>query len=227
MNSVTRKTGAGRESVEKPSPTRERLLDVAEQLLARRGLDAVSVRDITRAAGANLGAITYHFGTMRKLIVAVFERRMTPLSRQRLEALEAVEKAAGKGPLPLEGVLEAMFRPAVMEALDGERTGIVFGKLMARSMMDPSPYLEKYIHGHIEPVIRRFDAALMRAMPELTPEDVFWRMHLLVGGLHQSLLMMDRKPPEGIPPLRLDAESYLRRFVASAAALFRAQLPKL
>ena len=227
MNSVTRKTGAGRESVEKPSPTRERLLDVAEQLLARRGLDAVSVRDITRAAGANLGAITYHFGTMRKLIVAVFERRMTPLSRQRLEALEAVEKAAGKGPLPLEGVLEAMFRPAVMEALDGERTGIVFGKLMARSMMDPSPYLEKYIHGHIEPVIRRFDAALMRAMPELTPEDVFWRMHLLVGGLHQSLLMMDRKPPEGIPPLRLDAEGYLRRFVASAAALFRAQLPKL
>lgn len=227
MNSVTRKTGAGRESVEKPSPTRERLLDVAEQLFARRGLDAVSVRDITRAAGANLGAITYHFGTMRKLIVAVFERRMTPLSRQRLEALEAVEKAAGKGPLPLEGVLEAMFRPAVMEAMDGERTGIVFGKLMARSMMDPSPYLEKYIHGHIEPVIRRFDAALMRAMPELTPDDVFWRMHLLVGGLHQSLLMMDRKPPEGIPPQRLDAESYLRRFVASAAALFRAQLPKV
>jgi len=213
--------------VEKPSPTRERLLDVAEQLFARRGLDAVSVRDITREAGANLGAITYHFGTMRKLSVAVFERRMTPLSRQRLEALEAVEKAAGKGPLPLEGVLEAMFRPAVMEAMDGERTGIVFGKLMARSMMDPSPYLEKYIHGHIEPVIRRFDAALMRAMPELTPDDVFWRMHLLVGGLHQSLLMMDRKPPEGIPPQRLDAESYLRRFVASAAALFRAQLPKV
>ena len=62
--------------MEKPSPTRERLLDVAEQLFARRGLDAVSVRDITREAGANLGAITYHFGTMRKLIVAVFERRM-------------------------------------------------------------------------------------------------------------------------------------------------------
>ena len=52
---------------------------------------------------------------------------------------------------------------------------------MARTMMDTNPSLEKYIHGHIEPVIRRFDAALMQAMPELTPEDVFWRMHLLVG----------------------------------------------
>jgi hypothetical protein len=164
---------------------------------------------------------------MRKLIVAVFDRRMAPLTRQRLEALDAVEKAVGKGPLPLEGVLEAMFRPAVMEAMTGERAGVVFGKLMARSMMDPNPSLEKYTHGHLEPVIRRFDAALMRAMPELTPEDVFWRMHLLVGGLHQSLLMMDRKPPVGLPPLRLDPESYLRRFVAFAAAVFRAQLPKV
>jgi hypothetical protein len=163
---------------------------------------------------------------MRKLIVAVFDRRMAPLMRQRLESLDAIEKTAGKGPLPLEGVLEAMFRPAVMEAMTGERAGVVFGKLMARSMMDPNPSLEKYIHGHVEPVIRRFDAALMRAMPELTPEDVFWRMHLLVGGLHQSLLMMDRKPPVGLPPLRLDPESYLRRFVAFAAAVFRAQLPK-
>jgi len=52
-------------------------------------------------------------------------------------------------------------------------------------------------------------------------------MHLLVGGLHQSLLMMDRKPPGGLPPLRLDPESYLRRFVAFASAVFRAQLPKV
>ncbi len=224
---MARKTTTGSGPAERSNATRERLLDVAEQLFARRGLDAVSVRDITQAAGASLGAITYHFGTMRKLIVAVFDRRMAPLTRQRLQALDAVEKAAGKGPLPLVGVLEAMFRPAVMEVMDGERAGVVFGKLMARSLMDPNPYLERYMHGHIEPVIQRFDAALMRAMPKLTPEDVFWRMHLLVGGLHQSLLMMDRKPPTGVPPLRLDAETYLRRFVAFAAAVFRAQLPKV
>lgn len=224
---MARKTKTGKGKAERSGATRERLLNVAEQLFARRGLDAVSVRDITQAAGASLGAITYHFGTMRKLIMAVFDRRMAPLARQRLEALDAVEKSAGNGPLPLEGVLEAMFRPAVMEAMTGERAGIVFGKIMARSMMDLNPSLEKHIHGQIDPVIWRFDAALLRAMPELTLEDVFWRMHLLVGGLHQSLLMMDRKPPGGAPPLRLDAESYLRRFVAFAAAVFRAQLPKM
>lgn len=224
---MARKIKAGSGPAERSSATRERLLEVAEHLFARRGLDAVSVRDITQAAGASLGAITYHFGTMRKLIVAVFDRRMAPLTRQRLEALDVLERAAGKDPLPLEGVLEAMFRPAVMEAMDKQRHGMVFGKLMARSMMDPNPHLEKYIHGHIEPVLRRFDEALLRAMPGLTPEDVFWRMHLLVGGLHQSLLMMDRKLPGGVPVRRMDAESYLRRFVAFAAAVFRAQLPKV
>jgi len=223
---MARKTKAGNGQAGRSSATRERLLDAAERLFAQRGLDAVSVRDITRAAGASLGAITYHFGAMRKLVVAVFNRRMAPLTRQRLEGLSAVEKAAGKGPLPLEAVLEAMFRPAVMEAMTGERAGVVFGKLMARSMMDPNPNLEKYIHSQVEPVIRRFDAALLRAVPELTPEDAFWRMHLLVGGLHQSLLMMDRKPPAGLPRLRLDAETYVRRFVAFAAAMFRARLPK-
>ena len=223
---MTRKNKGKAGVPERSGATRERLLDVAEELFARRGLDAVSVRDITQAAGASLGAITYHFGTMRKLIVEVFDRRMAPLTRRRLEALDAVERAAGAGPLPLEEVLEAMFRPAVMDAMDHEGTGLVFGKLMARSMMDPNPYLEKYIHAHIEPVIRRFDAALMRAMPELTAEEVFWRMHLLVGGLHQSLLMMDRTPPPGIPRLRRDPESYLRRFVAFAAAVFRTPLPK-
>ena len=60
---------------------------------------------------------------MRKLIAAVFDRRMAPITRQRLAALDAVEKAAGRGPLPLEGVLEAMFRPVVLEAMTGERAG--------------------------------------------------------------------------------------------------------
>ena len=209
-----------------PTDTRERILDVAERLFARRGIDAVSVRDIIRKAGANLGAINYHFGTKRKLIITVFDRRMSPVTKERLSALDALEKAAGDGALPLEGVLEAMFRPAVLHAMDKQRGGAVFGKLMARSMMEPNPHLESFMRGQIEPIIRRFDAALMRAMPNLTLEDVFWRMHLLIGGLHQSLLMLESKPPNGIR-LRMDAESYVKRFVAFAAATFRAPLPKV
>jgi AcrR family transcriptional regulator len=226
MNYMKDRSKAGRAPAEqqRQRETRERLLDVAERLFARHGLDAVSVRDITKAAGANLGAINYHFGTKRKLIVAVFDRRVTPLTRERLNALDALERTVGNGPLPLEGVLEAMFRPAVLHSMDKQRGGAVFGRLMARTMMEPNPHLESFMRGQIEPVVRRFDAALMRAMPNLTLEDVFWRMHLLMGALHNSLLMLDKKLPDG-RCLRMEPETYVNRFVAFAAAAFKAPLP--
>jgi AcrR family transcriptional regulator len=45
-----------------PSETRRRLLEVACRLFADRGVDAVSVRDVCTAAGANVAAVAYHFG---------------------------------------------------------------------------------------------------------------------------------------------------------------------
>ena len=209
-----------------PAETRERVLEVAERLLAQRGLDAVSIRDIIAAAGANLGAINYHFGTKDRLIEAVFERRLIPSTQERLRALEVVERAAGARPPKLEAVLEAIFRPVIEEAMDPKRGGATFGKLMARCLVDPNPVMEKVMHSDFAAVVKRFDSALMRAMPSLDPGDVFWRMHLLMGGLHQSLLLLGRKPPPGAPVLNLDAEDYVRRFVAFAAAAFRAPLPK-
>jgi AcrR family transcriptional regulator len=61
---------------------RERLIEAARQLFARDGFDAASVRDITARAQANLGAITYHFGTKEALYHAVIERFATPIADQ-------------------------------------------------------------------------------------------------------------------------------------------------
>jgi AcrR family transcriptional regulator len=225
MNQKTHKP-AVKQPKKAPAETREKVLEVAERLFAERGLDAVSIRDIITAAEANLGAVNYHFGTLDRLIEAVFERRLIPSTQERLRALEAVERAAGDQPPKLEAVLEAIFRPVVEEAMDPKRGGATFGKLMARCFVDPNPAMEKVMRSHFTAVVKRFDAALSRAMPDLSPEDVFWRMHLLMGGLHQSLLLLDRKPPPGIPRVKIDAETYIRRFVAFAAAAFRAPLPK-
>ncbi|TMP91372.1 MAG: helix-turn-helix transcriptional regulator [Verrucomicrobia bacterium] len=51
--------------MKQPSNTRSRILDVAEELFGERGLDRVSIRDITRKARVNLAAINYHFGARR------------------------------------------------------------------------------------------------------------------------------------------------------------------
>jgi AcrR family transcriptional regulator len=60
--------------------TRVRLIQAARRLFAQHGYDATSVRAITRAAGANLGAITYHFGSKAALYEAVLAEAFVPVS---------------------------------------------------------------------------------------------------------------------------------------------------
>jgi AcrR family transcriptional regulator len=80
---------------------RERLIEAARQLFARDGFDAASVRDITARARANLGAITYHFGTKEALYHAVIERFATPIADQ----IAAISLESGP---PLERMAKAM-----------------------------------------------------------------------------------------------------------------------
>jgi AcrR family transcriptional regulator len=53
------------------------ILDVAERLLAERGYDFVTVRDIAAAAGVTHPLIYYHWGSKRDLLAAVLERNQT------------------------------------------------------------------------------------------------------------------------------------------------------
>jgi AcrR family transcriptional regulator len=70
---------------------RERLIEAARLLFAAEGFDATSVRDITARAHANLGAITYHFGTKEALYHAVIERFAVPIA----DRIAAISKETG------------------------------------------------------------------------------------------------------------------------------------
>src|SRR6187402_2480935 len=83
--------------VESHIATRETLLNAAEQLFSEQGIEGTSVRDITRAAGANLGAINYHFGSKDRLALEVFARCLKPLNCERMARLDALE-AGPQGP---------------------------------------------------------------------------------------------------------------------------------
>ena len=61
-------------------PTRERLLRAATRLFADNGYRGASVRDICNLAGANPGAVSYHFGGKRQLYRAVLRRAAAALA---------------------------------------------------------------------------------------------------------------------------------------------------
>jgi AcrR family transcriptional regulator len=78
--------------------TRDRLLHASEQLFATRGFKDVTVRDIARAARANVAAVNYHFGDKQGLYrevlqVAIDAMRETNEAGQRAaEGQPAAEK---------------------------------------------------------------------------------------------------------------------------------------
>ena len=79
-------------SPDRGNTTKEALLSAAERLYAERGLDAVSMREITREAGQrNSTALQYHFASKQILVYAILTRRMNEVDSHRLEFLHDLE----------------------------------------------------------------------------------------------------------------------------------------
>ncbi len=79
--------------------TVEALVVSARRLFAERGYDGASIRAITGDAGANLGAVTYHFGSKEALYHEVLRQAVAPLRDRVTRALAAqgstVDRAMG------------------------------------------------------------------------------------------------------------------------------------
>ncbi|HET7212551.1 MAG TPA: TetR/AcrR family transcriptional regulator [Terriglobia bacterium] len=212
-------------SGQNPAGTRELILDVAEGLFAENGVAATSIRDITGEAGVNLGAINYHFGTKQDLVAAVFTRRLEPVSNRQWALLDEVEKEAGEGPPRLEALIEAMIRPPVERSFEAGKKDTAFMRLVGRCYGEPNPEVERRIRSHLEKVWTRFAVLLSRALPGLTPEEMYWRVRFTVGAFHHTLLTTGREA--NVPPEMqegLNAETMICRLVAFAAAGMRAGL---
>ena len=78
-------------------PCRERLLAAGRAVFHRHGYDGASVRAITTKAKANLGAVTYHFGSKSAFYHAVVESITGPF-------VARVAEAAAGGGTPLDRV---------------------------------------------------------------------------------------------------------------------------
>lgn len=164
--------------------TKDRILDAAERLFARDGIEATSLRTITAEAGVNLAAVNYHFQSKEALVMAVIMRRVGPVNDRRLALLDACEREAGDGPLPLEEVLNAFVRPVVEIYASNTRE---FAPLMGRLYTEPSEFIEKIYKNHMEPVATRFIRAYQRALPGLPRNELVWRLHFSMGALGHTM----------------------------------------
>ncbi len=166
-----------------PTHTRDKLLDVAEELFAAKGISGTSLRVLTKTAGTNLAAVHYHFGSKDGLVDAVFERRATALNRDRLADLARIEATCEGDTPPVEDILRAFIAPGarMLDELKDRRALIV--RLRCRVEAEAPAVVEALVRRHFGVTCARFLEALQRAMPELGKELVAERFRYSLATL--------------------------------------------
>jgi AcrR family transcriptional regulator len=171
------------DSASTSAATRSEIFTAAEQLFARHGFHAVSIRDITAEAGVNIAAVNYHFGSKDELLLQIFRTRAAELNRERARMLhEAKARHGGAG--TLREILAALFTPPIRwyHAKDGRRLALQF---ILRVRTEGTEAMLEHLHKDISH-LDRFAAALKAALPALPDELVYWRLHFCLGLVHNN-----------------------------------------
>jgi AcrR family transcriptional regulator len=171
------------ETEEAQAATKAAVFNAAERLFALHGFQNVSVRDITAEAGVNLASVNYHFGSKDALLFEIFRRRTSELNRERARMLhEANSRHDGKP--PVREILEAYFAPPLRWASpDNDRRISVQFIIRARS--EGTEDMREVLRNDVSH-LARFADALTGARPELPKEDVYWRLHFVLGMVHNN-----------------------------------------
>ncbi len=106
-------------------------MDAALDLLAERGEDGVTLRELTDAADANVAAVSYHFGSLKSLCDAASEHALERYLDAQEEAVSALDPGSS-----LEELAAAFARPLIASLVAGGRDLAVM-RIVARAGIGP------------------------------------------------------------------------------------------
>lgn len=122
------------------------LLDAAEALFAERGYAAVSVRDIADHAGANIAAVSYHFGSKAELYLQTVCRAMQ--RRESAPAWELLEQPA-EDRAEATGLLVRFIREFTSRVITGGQSPAC--RLIMHEAAGPSGAIDSVVNDYLRP----------------------------------------------------------------------------
>lgn len=163
--------------------TRDKLLDVAEQIFAVAGYEGASLRIITRKARVTVGSVNYHFRSKQKLFEEVIRRRFDMLATERLSLLDAARTNRRKAPV-LEEVISALVAPFLEKCMKGGPGWRNYSLLLVRHMNSRFWY-ERLFSGLYDPGAKQFITALHECLPHASQKDIGYSFQFLLGAMIQ------------------------------------------
>ncbi len=154
--------------------TRRRIVETAARLFAERGFREVTVRDICRAAGANVAAVNYHFGDKLGLYREVLQRALAGMQ----DTGTAAERAAGG---PAAARLRSRIRAYLHRLLD-RRGDCWLHSLINREIADPTPALDAIVGEAIRPWMQELSALVAEMLGCGADDPRVWRAVVSIQG---------------------------------------------
>ena len=163
--------------------TRQRLLEVSARLFAERGLDGVTVREICRAAEANVAAINYHFGDKLGLYGQVVDAAIDAMHRANAPSMQP-EQGSPEARLGwyIHGQLQRMLQP---------RADSWVFRLMQNEVVNPTPGLDRVVREVIRPRIE-YVARIVAELMGCAVDDP--RVGTVAATIHGLPLLLGRRP---------------------------------
>lgn len=173
------------------SNVKETLLRNAATLFSRSGYNAVSLRDVAKASGANVGSLTYHFGSKANLLREIYARHTLPMNTRRLELLGEARRISNPDER-LMAILRAYVVPAFVSSSDGDGGGAEFTRMRAVLSAEGNPDAQAIIADAFDETSRSFIEALADCIPGAPVEGLAWRSQFLLGALYYALINPER-----------------------------------
>ncbi len=172
---------------------RERILDVSEKLFANGSFASVSVRSVTATAGVNLSAVNYYFGSKQGLFQAVYIRRATQMNHERLHMLhETEQKARDEGrEVTLRELISALLTQPIFWLCDVRPGFSVYIRFLARAYLEEASDMDHVLRQEVD-VFDRFVPFFQQVKPDLSVEDIYWRIHFTMGVMHHTISHLHR-----------------------------------
>jgi AcrR family transcriptional regulator len=194
--------------------TRDGLLAAAMELLAQRGPEGVSLREITDSAGANVSAVSYHFGSLKALCDAAIEHALERYLDAQIKAVASLESTS------TVEELAAAFAGPMIRALAVGGTELAVIRTVARAGIDPPERWDR-LASVFERSRRDVLRVLAASQPEVEEQELAFRTRCAAGLLNWLALA-----PIGEELATLPAEQ-IKRWLTPvvAGALTGAQPP--
>ena len=157
--------------------TRTRLMEAALDLIAERGEEGVTLRELTDAADANVAAVSYHFGALKSLCDAATEQAL----ERYLDAQEAAVSALAPDST-LEELAAAFARPMIGALAKGGRDRAVI-RIVARAGIDPPEGWDRF-DARFDEVRADVLQVLKANLPGVRAPELIFRTRCVAGMLN-------------------------------------------